>query len=175
MTGPRQKHFRTFALYNRWANDTLYETASKLTPRQLGEDRGAFFKSVLGTLNHMIVTDRLWMGRLEGKNPKGVRLDEMLYTDFAAVRAARAVENERIIADVFALREEDLDSNLSYEMTDGTPLNPNLGDVLAHVFNHHTHHRGQAHDLIGQIIGADKTPALDLMVYLRGAAKDDRP
>ena len=56
------------ALYNRWANERLYATAAQLTPEALAVDRGAFFGSLLGTLNHLLVTDRLWMAVGGGKS-----------------------------------------------------------------------------------------------------------
>jgi uncharacterized damage-inducible protein DinB len=87
--GPRQEHARMFATYNRWANQRLYAAAAQLTPAALAEDRGAFFGSLLGTLNHLVVTDRLWLSRLEGESPRGTRLDAMPYEDFAALQAAR--------------------------------------------------------------------------------------
>lgn len=56
--GPRQGHFRMMALYNQWANGRLYAAAGRIAPEALAEDRGAFFGSLLGTLNHLLVTDR---------------------------------------------------------------------------------------------------------------------
>jgi uncharacterized damage-inducible protein DinB len=64
--GSRQEHFCMLALYNLRANERLYAAAAQLTPEALAEDRGAFFGSLLGTLNHLLGTDRLWMSRLEG-------------------------------------------------------------------------------------------------------------
>src|SRR5215218_2269839 len=87
--GPRQEHFRMLALYNQWANARLNASAGQIAPEVLAEDRGAFFGSLLGTLNHLLVTDRLWMSRLEGVSPRGTRLDEVLHHDFADLRAAR--------------------------------------------------------------------------------------
>ena len=92
--GVRQEHFRMFALYNRWANERLYDCAAQLTPAALAEDRGAFFGSLLGTLNHLLVTDRLWMSRLEGVSPRGTRLNEILHENFDDLRAARRAQDE---------------------------------------------------------------------------------
>jgi uncharacterized damage-inducible protein DinB len=175
MAGPLQTHFRQFALYNRWANSQLYDAAARLSPEQLGQDRGGFFKSLLGTLNHLVVTDRLWMSRLEGNSPGGTRLDEIVFTDMAALRAARDTENARIVAHVFALGEEAMNAPFAYQTTSGAPQSQPLRDILAHLFNHQTHHRGQAHDLFGQIAGADKAPPLDLLIYQRFVAPNDAP
>jgi uncharacterized damage-inducible protein DinB len=175
MPGIRQTHFRMFALYNRWANRRLYDAAAALSSADLAADRGAFFRSVLGTLNHLLVTDRLWLGRLEGESARDVRLDTILHEDLAALRTARAAEDQRLIGHVFGLTEEDLAAPVSYATTSGTAQTQARWQILAHLFNHETHHRGQAHDLIGQILGRDRTPVLDLLAYQRSAAATDAP
>ncbi len=175
MTGPLQTHFRQAALYNRWANSQLYDAAAMLSAEQLAQDRGGFFKSLLGTLNHLVVTDRLWMSRLEGNSPRGTKLDEILFTDMAALRAARDAENQRIAHHVFTLPEESFAEAFAYETTSGAAQSQPRAQILAHLFNHQTHHRGQAHDLLGQIAGQDKAPPLDLLIYQRFVAPNDKP
>ena len=167
--GCRQEHFRMFALYNRWANERLYGCAAQLTPAALAEDRGAFFGSLLGTLNHLLVTDRLWMSRLEGESPRGTRLNELLHEDFGDLSAARRAQDQRIIALVHDLSEERLAELLEYATTSGVRYSQPVHQVLAHLFNHQTHHRGQAHHLIGLALGREKAPVLDLLAYQRSA------
>ena len=104
------KHIRLMAQYNQWMNAKLYETAAKLSPEELGKDRGAFFGSVLGTLNHIMVGDIIWLKRL-GTHPAGHRalepvrlrkrpdaLNEILYTDLAALSQERKSLDAIIIA-----------------------------------------------------------------------------
>jgi uncharacterized damage-inducible protein DinB len=158
------------ALYNRWANERLYGCAAELTPEALAEDRGAFFGSLLGTLNHLLVTDRLWLSRLEGTSPRGTRLDEVLHEDFADLSAARRAQDQKIVAFVHDLSEERLAETLAYATTSGAPQSQPVHQVLAHLFNHQTHHRGQAHHLLGLALGRDKPPVLDLLAYQRSAA-----
>jgi uncharacterized damage-inducible protein DinB len=172
MPGPRQEHFQMFARYNRWANQQLYRAAGQLTVEALAQDRGAYFKSVLGTLNHLLVADRVWMGRLDGVNQGVLRLDEILHGELGELREARQQEDQRIIARVFGLEEEQLAASLSYQTSSGAPQTQPLHQVLSHLFNHQTHHRGQAHDLICQLLGPAKTPPLDLLIYQRFAAMD---
>jgi hypothetical protein len=81
-----------FAHYNAWANDRLYETAARLSGEQYRADRGAFFKSVHGTLNHLLVTDRIWMQRFTGEGDAPNRLDAILFEAFDELRVARAAE-----------------------------------------------------------------------------------
>jgi uncharacterized damage-inducible protein DinB len=172
--GFRQQHFRMLALYNGWANERLYASAAQLTPEALAEDRGAFFGSLLGTLNHLLVTDRLWMSRLEGASPQGTRLNQVLHEDFGALRAARRSQDEKLIAFVHDLGEERLAEPLDYATTSGAAHSQPLHQVLAHLFNHQTHHRGQAHHMIGIALGRENAPVLDLLAYQRslGDARD---
>ena len=158
MTGPRQEHFRTFALYNRWANQQLYRAASPLSAEALAEDRGAYFKSLLGTLNHLLVVDRLWIGRLEGVSPRVLHLDEILHGNLPDLLKARQQEDQRIIAHVFALEEEQLAANVDYQTSSGAPQTQPLHQVLSHLFNHQTHHRGQAHAMLSAVL---QPPQLD--------------
>ena len=168
--GFRQEHFCMFALYNRWANERIYGCAAQLTPEALAEDRGAFFGSLLGTLNHLLVTDRLWMSRLEGTSPRGTRLNEVLYEDFGDLSAARRAQDQTVIAFVHDLSEERLAETLDYATTSGAPQSQPIHQVLAHLFNHQTHHRGQAHHLVGLALGREKAPVLDLLAYQRFVA-----
>jgi uncharacterized damage-inducible protein DinB len=169
--GPRQLHFRMFAAYNAWATERLYACAAQATPEALREHRGAFFGSLLGTLNHLVVADRLWMSRLEGTSPRGARLDEVLFEDLGELHAARRAEDQRIIGFVAGLGEERLARPLEYVTTAETPQVQPLHEVLAHFFNNQTHHRGQAHHLVGVVLGREKTPVLDLLAFQRSAVK----
>ena len=173
--GPRQQHFRHFALYNRWANQQLYRSAEGCSPSELTRDRGAFFSSILGTLNHLLVTDRMWRRRLEGNSPRGVKLDEIVYFDLPSLAEARGEEDRALIDVVYGFSEQQMALPIVYSTSSGTPQTQPLHEVLAHVFNHQTHHRGQAHDLLGQALGIDRTPVLDLLYYQRSRAANDAP
>ena len=109
------------------------------------------------------------MSRLEGVSPRGTRLNEVLHEDFADLSAARRSQDQKIIAFVHDLSEERLAGPLDYATTSGAPQSQPLHQVLAHLFNHQTHHRGQAHHLIGLALGRAKAPVLDLLVYQRSA------
>ncbi|MBI3452347.1 MAG: damage-inducible protein DinB [Rhodospirillales bacterium] len=159
-------YFRTFARYNQWANRRLYAACADLPEAEYMKPRPAFFGSLHGTLNHILVGDRLWMGRVTGHDPGIKSLDQMLYGDFAGLRVAREAEDAQIVNIVDAMDEPTLNSTLRYK----TLINPEtvatpMRLVLGHFFNHQTHHRGQAHGLLSQT--AVTSPPLDLMVYLR--------
>jgi uncharacterized damage-inducible protein DinB len=85
-----KSRYQMFSGYNRWCNERLYEAAAKLSDADYRADRGAFFKSLHGTLNHLLVGDRIWMRRFTGAGELPPSLDAILYDDFEALRAARA-------------------------------------------------------------------------------------
>jgi uncharacterized damage-inducible protein DinB len=167
MTEPHLKIFQDFAQYNLWANGRIYGAAARLPAADAACDRGAFFKSVLGTLNHLLLVDRLWLARLQGENPGPMRLDTILHHDLAGLTAARQAEDKIIIAYVETLRAPDLPAILRYNNTAGLEFIQPRQDVLLHFFNHQTHHRGQTHDLICQLSGPDAAPGLDLLMWQR--------
>ena len=107
-------YFAMFALYNRWANERLYEAARGVPDADYRADRGAFFGSLHGTLNHILVADRIWMRRFTGEGPVQTRLDEILFDDLHDLEVARRLEDERIIAWVDLLAETDIAGTLAY-------------------------------------------------------------
>ena len=158
-------HFETFALYNRWANGRLLAVAAGLAADQLAENRGAFFGSVIGTLNHILVADRIWLLRLTGSGEAPGALDEILYTEFELFRRAREIEDARLIKVVSGLNQDDLRRTLRYRNMLGDEFEQPLTAVLAHLFNHQTHHRGQVHTLLTQF--GVSVPVLDLIYFIR--------
>ena len=162
-----QEHFRTFARYNRWANDRLYTDCASLQEAEYLKPRKAFFGSIHATLNHILVGDRIWLGRLTNHDPGIKALNQILYADFAGLKVARGAEDARIVEFVDGLDEPGLNATLRYKTTTGAPQSNPVRWTLAHLFNHQTHHRGQVHGLLSQT--AVKPPELDLLYYLREA------
>ncbi|MBV8653536.1 MAG: damage-inducible protein DinB [Alphaproteobacteria bacterium] len=159
-------HFASFARYNEWANRQLYDAAASLPDADYRADRGAFFKSLHGTLNHLLVADRIWMQRFTGEGAPPDKLNAILHDRLAELRDARAAEDRRIIAYVDGLDEAQLAGTISYRRV-STPdmfVQP-LAPALSHFFNHQTHHRGQAHAILTGLAG--KAPELDLLYFQR--------
>jgi len=157
-----------FAGYNAWCNTRLYDAVAPLSDADYRADRGAFFKSLHGTLNHLLVGDRIWMRRFTcaGEIPKS--LDAILYDDFAQLRAARSVEDARISCYIASLSEADLAGTICYRtFVRPAEIEQPLAPALDHFFNHQTHHRGQAHALLSAVVGNDATPSFDLIIYQR--------
>ncbi len=160
-------HFQQFAAYNRWANRRVYDDAAPLPDEARKRDLGLFFHSLHGTLNHLLVADRVWLRRLTGEGPQPERLDQILFEDFAALREAREQEDARIIRFVDGLSEADLDGQFEYRTIAGKAHAQRRADTLAHFFNHQTHHRGQAHAAL-TILGVPEPAPLDLLAMQRG-------
>jgi uncharacterized damage-inducible protein DinB len=157
-------HFQILAAYNTWANERLYDVCGQLDPETYFAPRQAFFGSIHGTLNHILVGDRIWMGRFEDVAHGITALDEKLYDDFDGLRAARVAEDDRIVRYIAKLDEDALTRPLVYRTVAGESRSDQLALMLAHFFNHQTHHRGQVHDQLSQTGLAP--PSLDLLVFL---------
>jgi len=168
-------HVVLMAAYNEWMNARLYAAAGKLTAAELAVDRKAFFGSILGTLNHIVVGDTLWLKRFATHPahhaaldpvralPAPAALDQLLFTDFAQLRAHRTLLDEVIKAWAAALSEDDLLHVLHYSNIKGVAAQKRFADLVAHFFNHQTHHRGQASTLLyqaGQDVGLTDLLAL---------------
>jgi uncharacterized damage-inducible protein DinB len=159
-------HYTSFASYNAWANRRLYDAAAQLSDAEYRADKGAFFKSMHGTLNHLLATDRIWMKRFTGEGEAPDRLDAILHERLAALRSAREAEDRRIIGYIGGLDEERLRGVIRYRRV-STPdeFVQKLMPALDHWFNHQTHHRGQAHMILTSL--GRKAPELDLLYYQR--------
>lgn len=162
-----KQHYRMFAAYNSWANRELYRAAAEgLSDEALRRDTGAFFGSLLGTLNHILVADRIWLWRFTGEGEAPARLDAILHDDLPSLTAARQDEDERIRRFVDGLSEEALAGTFTYTtVSDKRTVTQRLAPALAHLFNHQTHHRGQAHGILSVLDVAP--PSLDLIRFQR--------
>ena len=157
-----------FAGYNAWCNERLYDAAAKVSEADYRADRGAFFKSLHGTLNHLLVADRIWMKRFTGAGDQPPSLDAILYDDFEALRTARRSQDVLISRYVDRLSDMELAATIRYRtLVKPQTIEQALSPALDHFFNHQTHHRGQAHALLSSIIGNEATPSFDLIIYQR--------
>ena len=165
MSDPLLQCFRMLAVYNRRANRRLYDACARLTDEERKKRRPAFFGSIHGTLNHIMVGDRIWLARFSGEEVPSTGLDAVLYEDFAELGEAREREDARIEEFVAGLDEGFLGGNIRYENNEGRALEDPVSLLLPHFFNHQTHHRGQIHDMLS---GTDvPPPVLDLHRVMR--------
>jgi len=162
-------HVHTMAHYNRWANARLYAACGALPPGDFDRPRPSFFGSIMATLNHILVGDSIWFGRFTGNLPAGVtQLNQILHSDFAALKAAREAKDAEIVAFAEAMTLERLNGTFSYTNTRNQSFTDPLFPPLMHFFNHQAHHRGQVHGLLSHA-GANP-PELDMIFYMREAA-----
>lgn len=155
-------HLRLMAQYNHWMNQSLYATAAKLSEAQLQEDKQAFFSSIFGTLNHILVADTIWLKRF-AKHPANhlslepIRLiespkalNQIYYDSFTELQQQR-LELDKIIIDwCDELTESDISYRLQYNRMNGEQNIKVLESLMIHFFNHQTHHRGQLTTLLSQ-------------------------
>jgi uncharacterized damage-inducible protein DinB len=154
--------YQAFARYNSWMNKNLYNLAAQLSEEQRKRDVGAFFGSVQRTLAHLLLTDRVQLGRFIGPDktmsydangkPIAIKsLDQELYSDFEILRRERAATDEMIEDWTEKLSAEWLTSTMRYHsMADGGDWDVPLWVAVTHFFNHQTHHRGQVTALLKQ-------------------------
>jgi uncharacterized damage-inducible protein DinB len=141
---------RAMAGYNRWMNEKLYDVCERLPDEERKRDRSAFFKSIHGTLNHLLLADRAWLGRFTGRPVHYPKLDLELYADFAELRRERRRMDDAIEAYCATLTDASLASELVYRNFQGKEFRHALGVAVVHLFNHQTHHRGQVTTLLSQ-------------------------
>ena len=142
---------RLLAEYNSWMNGKVYAACATLPDDERKRDRGAFFGSIHGTLNHVLLADSVWMGRFDGTPFKFKSLNQELYASFDELRAHRVEMDERISRWASGLTDAALGARL--EFTSGITKRthkPTLWRVVLHFFNHQTHHRGQLTTLLSQ-------------------------
>lgn len=142
---------RTLARYNRWQNQSLLAAASTLDDAARRMDRGAFFRSVQGTLSHLMWGDHIWMSRFDGWEKPRVSLAESAdwITGWDDLTSRRRITDARIIRWTEALHDETLAGSLTwFSGVLGREVEKPLALCVLHFFNHQTHHRGQVHGLV---------------------------
>jgi uncharacterized damage-inducible protein DinB len=160
-----KRHFSMMAAYNRWANVRLYDMAAALPDELYRKPIDIYFKSFHGTLNHILTADRIWMYRLEGKGDHPGKLNAIIHDDVASLRTARLAEDQRIVSFVDNLDDADFEKLWEFKTLNGTPQRKYVREILAHMFNHQTHHRGQAHAAL-TMLGVSEPAPLDLLIML---------
>src|SRR5690606_25620767 len=119
---------------------------------QRKRDLGAFFHSIHGTLNHLLLVDRLWLGRVRNVPFHIESLDQVLYGDFETLKCERGRTDSDMSSFIAELSPESLAREITYTsfLKRGTVTLP-LGLILTHMFHHQTHHRGQITTLVSQL------------------------
>jgi uncharacterized damage-inducible protein DinB len=144
------------ASYNSWMNSKVYHSASLLSDQDRKKNVGAFFKSLHGTLNHLVVGDTIWTNRFAPNLRLPVAVDQIkalnqiLTDDFGQLLEWRRKTDDAINQMVEQLTEAMISGELTYTRTDGETMRKPFAHTLVHFFNHQTHHRGQASTILKQ-------------------------
>jgi uncharacterized damage-inducible protein DinB len=158
-------YFAILAQHSAWANERLYEACEKLSPAEYWCERGSNPGSLHATLNRHLVTDRVWIARIEGRAPPSLAHNQILYADLVGLKVARVAEDEHLRQLVAGLTEPTLDLSLHYIDRRGKRCEMQLRWVLAHLFDAQARCRGEASALLVQ--AGIPTPCLDLLAFLR--------
>jgi uncharacterized damage-inducible protein DinB len=170
--------FELLATYNQWMNAKVYEAAGHLSATDLARNRGAFFGSILGTLNHILVADTIWLKRFATHPSCGISLrevvalpdptslDQIVFDDIGQLAERRAWLDQRIVDWIAEMPADEPDSALSYRNVKGVAASKSYSSLVVHFFNHQTHHRGQASTLLSQ--AGEDIGVTDLLVQIPG-------
>ena len=157
----------TAARYNAWANQRIYAACGGLSHEERILDRRGFFKSIHGTLNHILLADLIYRERLEKKPTTFSRLDEILYDDFDELRSVHGTQDQWYIEFSDAMDPSELDGTLSFDTVEtGEYFSLSLRQCLTNLFEHQIHHRGQTHHMLSHA-GIDPPP-LDFVKFGAG-------
>ncbi|MDH6591487.1 putative damage-inducible protein DinB [Variovorax sp. TBS-050B] len=165
-----QQHFAVLARYNAWAVDCLLDAVAELPEADYRRDLGLFFKSIHGTLNHLLVGEHLlWFRRFDEGVSAPMALDAEAEPDRARLDARLREGAARWLPLIQGWPAERFEGVLSYTTTRGEPLALPFAATLTHVFNHGTHHRGQVTAALTAL--GRPCPVLDLARLLQEQAR----
>ncbi|WP_432695562.1 DinB family protein [Marinobacterium sp. YM272] len=147
----RAAQARDMAAYNQWMNQRIFALCEEMSDADRKQDRQAFFKSIHATLNHILLADKIWMGRFTDEPYVVAGLDAELHADFAALKGDRERTDQAIIDWAGSLTDELLEGRLEYQsLVNPAPRRLEMWLAVSHFFNHQTHHRGQLTTLLTQ-------------------------
>jgi len=158
---------RKLTRYSAWANARLFQAVSQLPEGTATAARPTLFGNMVHTLNHAYVIDQIWQAHLQGRPHAFTALNTQQTPPLAELREGQAAMDQWYIAYADGLPESALDEPVSFAFVDGGAGTMSRGDILLHVVNHKTYHRGWVADLFFQA-GA-RPPAMDLTVFVRDA------
>ena len=160
---------RTMLDYHYWARDRLLEALDALSPEQFTRDLGSSFKSVRDTVAHTYAAEWAWYQRWQGQSPTAL-LPADQFPDVASLRTAWAAHEAKMRAYVDGLGDAGVDKVIDYTLLNGSPGSTPLCQMLQHVVNHASYHRGQATTMLRQL-GATPAKPMDMIAFYRLQAK----
>jgi uncharacterized damage-inducible protein DinB len=163
------EYCQLMARYNRWMNERLYALVAAMDDAERKRDRGAFFGSIHGTLNHLLWGDRIWLGRFVDLPFAAPAFGAAMYVDFAELAREREVTDRAMLDWAGNVSPDWLAGKLVYaSRVDGRTRELPRAVAAVHLFNHATHHRGQLTTLMKQA-GVD--PGVTDLPWLPGVVR----
>ena len=153
-------NFQLLANFNTWANTKIISSCKELNDAEYKKDRKAFFTSIHGTLNHLLVVDNLYISRIEGKDHNIRSMDQILHDNIDDLEEARMKKDKHLVDLVNNLSEKNIGTEITYKSFDITVHTYTINFILMTLFNHQTHHRGQVHNMLSQ--AGIKPPQIDI-------------
>jgi uncharacterized damage-inducible protein DinB len=155
----------TMLEFHYWARDRVLDAVEQLTPEQFTRDMGSSFRSIRDTLVHLMSADTNWLMRWHGTSPTSM-LHPNDYADAPTLRAAWNAQETEMRAFVASLDDESVTRAIDYKTLDGRPFRSEFWEMLHHVVNHGTYHRGQVQTMLRQL-GASPARSVDLITFYR--------
>ena len=156
---------RTLLDYHYWARDRMFEALEPLTPEQADRDLGSSFKSVRDTVTHLYAAEWAWYSRWQGTSPTAL-LPADTFTDLAGVRRAWSEHEVKMRAYLEELGEAGVERVIEFKLLSGQPGAAPFWQMLQHVVNHASYHRGQVTTMLRQL-GAKPPQSLDMIAFYR--------
>jgi uncharacterized damage-inducible protein DinB len=159
---------RKLARYNAWANRTIFDAVAALPAGEAVKERPSLFKNMVNTLNHLYVVDLIWKAHLQGREHGIPALNTVLHGELGTLRAAQQEIDAWYVAWSDSLSDAQADEFVRFKLISGNQGEMRRGDVMLHVVNHTSYHRGFVADMFYQI--PTRPPLTDLTVFLRETA-----
>lgn len=140
-------HYRAMARNNAWSNARLLEACTRLSDEAFAAPRVSFFPSLQMTLNHILLVDRCYLADLKGEGRR-IQQNKIPFRRASDLVTAQVASDRELVAFCDVLAEADLDRIVPIDRNDGIAYRETVGAILAHLFVHQIHHRGQAHAML---------------------------
>jgi len=165
-------HARTLARYRMWADRLTFDAVAALPPGEATKERPTLFKTMVGTLNHNYVIDLIWQAHLEGRDHGFAARNLVLHPELADLWQAQQAVNQWYIDWSDRQSQASLDEAVNFTFIGGEKGSMSRGEMLLHVVNHATYHRGWVAEMFFQVPA--RNPTTDLPVFLsRGSDGHD--
>lgn len=133
---------------NHWSNHRLHSVCSRLPSSEYFASRPSFFGSIHSHLDHIVFVDWLYLERLTGNRYLPDDIEDLLHPDFAPLSEDQITADRALIDFCQSATPDVLATSVTFQLSDGTQYTEVVASVLAHLFTHQTHHRGQVHDML---------------------------